>query len=320
MSILVAEHKRLLEIVKNASVRFRSGDSFRVFHGRGACYPGLEWLTIDFFRPALLLTVYGAPPQGQLEVILDTFAREPGESVFDSDLSCVLVQRRDLKQYALKCLVGEFPNPFFAQRGHLRFYLLREQQNVGYFLDIEPARQWLEACVQEKSVLNLFSFTCSFSVLALAAGARSVINVDMNRNALNTGRENHRINNLNMSEVQFLAHDILRSWGKLIRRGPYDIVLVDPPSRQRGSFVALKDYVKVIRKLPELLCEGGLVLLCLNAPEVSCAEFQALIDTCDVPLVPVQKLEASADFPDKRESSLTMLVYRLETGLVIPPL
>ena len=44
--------------------------------------------------------------------------------------------------------------------------------------------------------------------------------------------------------------------------------VVDPPSYQKGSFVASRDYIKVIRRLPSLLAPEGWALLCLNAPEM----------------------------------------------------
>ena len=33
-------------------------DAFRVFHGRGGCFPGSEHLTLDWYPPVLLLTSF----------------------------------------------------------------------------------------------------------------------------------------------------------------------------------------------------------------------------------------------------------------------
>jgi 23S rRNA (cytosine1962-C5)-methyltransferase len=68
--------------------------------------------------------------------------------------------------------------------------------------------------------------------------------------------------------AKFLAHDIFNSWGKLTRGGPYDLVICDPPSFQKGSFVATKDYARLARRLPSLLLPGGMALLCLNTPKL----------------------------------------------------
>ena len=83
--------------------------------------------------------------------------------------------------------------------------------------------------------------TCSptpaaFSVAAMAGGATQVVNLDMARAALSRGRDNHRLNQHDLSQVVFLGHDLFKSWGKVAKYGPYDLIIIDPPSFQRGSF------------------------------------------------------------------------------------
>ena len=68
--------------------------------------------------------------------------------------------------------------------------------------------------------------------------------------------------------MHLMGHDIFNSWGKIRRVGPYDLIIADPPSYQKGSFVATKDYPRLLRRLPDLLLPGGLALICLNAPEM----------------------------------------------------
>ena len=118
-----------------------------------------------------------------------------------------------------------------------------------------------------RKVLNLFSYTCAFSVAAMKGGADEVVNIDMSKGALSIGRQNHQLNGIE-GGVRLLGHDIFKSWGKLRKLGPYDLIIADPPSHQKGSFVATKDYARLLRKMPELVAEGGDVLLCLNAPEL----------------------------------------------------
>ena len=55
------------------------------------------------------------------------------------------------------------------------------------------------------------------------------------------------------ARASFLTHDIFSTWGKITRSGPYGLVIVDPPSYQKGSFVATKDYARLMRRLPDLL-------------------------------------------------------------------
>jgi 23S rRNA (cytosine1962-C5)-methyltransferase len=201
----------------------------------------------------------------------------------------------------------------FAKRNQLQFHLsLAKQQNIGFFLDIEPARQWLEQNAAGRRVLNLFAYTCSFSVAAVVAGAEKVVNVDMSSTALNQGRANHMLNGLDNSRSQYLAEDILKSWSRIRKAGPYDLVILDPPSFQKGSFDSVKDYVKLVRRLPELMPSGGLVLSCLNNPDLQ-SDF--LIDTFNA-VCPnarlLNQLSPHPDFPDSEpERRLKMLVFSL---------
>lgn len=281
-------------------------DSYRLFHGRGHCYPGLEFVTLDWFEPLLLATLYAEPPAGWLENFCNLLLTHPALA----DCPQILVAHR-YSQQSQWLRGGE--QPTLARRGSLRFHLSPgEHQNVGYFLDMEPGRQWLEQRVRGKRVLNLFAYTCAFSVVAMAAGAQSVVNVDMSRVALARGRDNHRLNNLPLGPVSFLGENILKSWGRIRRAGPYDLIILDPPSFQRGSFVAHKDYGKLVRRLPELLPAGGEVLACLNAPELDTGFLTAQFENLCPQARLVERLPNSPDFPDAdAERALKLLHFSL---------
>jgi 23S rRNA (cytosine1962-C5)-methyltransferase len=167
----------------------------------------------------------------------------------------------------------------------------------------------------DKRVLNLFAYTCSLSVAAITGGASFVLNVDMSKAALTGGRSNHRLNGQGQAmiqDVQFLPYDLFRSWKKVISKGPYDVVVIDPPSRQKGSFVADKDYARVIRRLPALMPNGGDILACLNAPQLGAGLLHGLFEQECPAAVFVERLANRADFPESDDQrSLKLLHYRL---------
>ncbi|MEX1165341.1 MAG: class I SAM-dependent methyltransferase, partial [Hydrogenophaga sp.] len=160
-------------------------------------------------------------------------------------------------------------------------------------------------------VLNLFAYTCSFSVAALQGGAKAVVNIDMAQPALTTGQQNHQLNGIT-SGAQFFAHDLFSSWGKVNRMGPYDLVIADPPSFQKGSFVAAKDWPRLLRRLPDLLKPGGRALLCLNAPELP-ERFLRDLFAAEAPSLTVeQRLPNPLAFADvSTDRALKVLVARL---------
>lgn len=283
-------------------------DSYRIFHGRGRTFPGLEFVTVDFFQPAILITLFFEPPVHWLDDLVTKIC-----PLFNADTSVLLVQRRYLSNAPSEIVFGELPDSMFARRGHALFNLhLMQQQNSGFFLDMESGREWIERHAAGKRVLNLFAYTCAFSVVAIAAGAEKVVNVDMSSAALNLGRANHQLNNLAKNKSEFVAENILKSWSRVKKPGPYDLVIVDPPSYQKGSFIAEKDYAKVIRRLPELMPAGGLVLACLNAPELSEGFLkQQFGEQCPQAKF-VERVKPHADFPDvDPEQQLKLLVYEI---------
>ena len=185
-----------------------------------------------------------------------------------AQMESVVVQRRYKKPAVFETVHGPEVSPFNVCEQALKYQLdITVGMHTGLFLDMAEARQWVKAHAQSKKVLNLFSYTCAFSVAAIAGDAVSVVNMDLSRSSLNRGRENHRLNNHEMDRVTFHAHDIFKSWGKLKRLGPFDLIIIDPPSYQKGSFELAKDYVRVVRQLPALLAKKGEVLACLNDPD-----------------------------------------------------
>lgn len=286
----------------------RPSDSRRLFHGRGKCFPGLEFACVDLFDPVLLVTLFSEPPPGWEAQLLAGLSPHLESSAIEA----LLLQRRYQSGAPAEVPWGDLPEAVYARRAGQRFHLkLGQRQNSGFFLDMEPGRAWLQERVEGKRVLNLFAYTCAFSVVALGGGASQVVNVDMSRGALNQGRDNHRLNRLPAGHSKFLAENIMKSWGRIKRPGPYDILIVDPPSYQPGSFVAAKDYARVVRRIPELLVPGGGVLACLNAPELGVEFLRELFAEQCPDCEFVERLAPSPDFPDANPNQqLKLLVFR----------
>ena len=180
------------------------------------------------------------------------------------------MQYRWRKGAPIEVKFGDNLQNLVAEEQGLKYKLtLGKAQNTGLFLDIVNGRQWLKQNSKDKKVLNLFSYTCGFSVAAIEGGAVQVVNVDMSKPALTMGRENHRLNNHALDRVVFHGVDIFKSWGRLKKHGLYDLLVSDPPSFQKGSVDIQRDYHKIISRIPQLLNPGGIAMLCLNSPDLS---------------------------------------------------
>ena len=283
-------------------------DACRIFHGRGGLYPGCEHLSLDWFAPVWLLTSFEPLGQEALGAVHAALAQRP------EPLNWVYQCRQSGQGTETRLMAGSVPEPHTVseQGAHYRVHVLKGQ-NHGLFLDMATGRQWLRAQAQGQRVLNLFAYTCAFSVAALQGGATEVVNLDMAAGALAIGQQNHRLNDL--PGARFLAHDLFKSWGKVKRLGPYDTVVADPPSYQKGSFVASKDYARLVRRLPELLAPGGQALLCLNAPELPSAFLRDLVATEVPELRFVRRLDNPAVYDDvDPERALKVLLFELRSG------
>jgi 23S rRNA (cytosine1962-C5)-methyltransferase len=281
-------------------------DACRIFHGRGGLYPGCEHLSLDWYAPVWLLTSFQPLGEAELQAVHAALAQRPEPVNW-------VYQCRQSGQTGTetRLMAGCVPEPHAVteQGARYRVHVLKGQ-NHGLFLDMACGRQWLRAHAQGRRVLNLFAYTCAFSVAALQGGASEVVNVDMAAGALAIGQHNHQLNALN--GARFLAHDLFKSWGKVKRMGPYDIVVADPPSYQKGSFVASKDYARVVRRLPELLSPGGKALLCLNAPEIPSRFLQDLVAAEAPGLRFVQRLDNPAVFADADpQRALKVMLFQM---------
>ena len=289
----------------------------RLFHGRGRCWPGLEQLTVDWLQGIVLVALFKEPEPQQLQALQQMLLQITQAPQWQASTAhTLLLQHRYLPQSTTEWLLGPEIDEWTLTEGGQRYRIdLGKKQNAGLFLDMRYGRNWVKAHAQGKRVLNLFAYTCGFSVAAIEGGAEHVVNLDMSRAALSRGRDNHRLNGHDLSQVSFLGHDLFKSWGKVINNGPYDLVIIDPPSFQKGSFLLTKDYQRVLRRLPELLAPQGTVLACMNDPAFG-ADF--LIDgvTREAPSLHfVERLDNPPEFPDiDLQSGLKALVFTLADG------
>ena len=239
------------------------------------------------------------------------------QQIHPDELLTWVYQCRALGAAQTRLVQGNLPDPHTVQEdgAHYLVHVLRGQ-NHGLFLDMAAGRRWVRQYIARQpdpgkcKVLNLFAYTCAFSVVALQAGAGQAINIDMGKGALATGQQNHRLNQL--AGGQFWPHDIFSSWGKITRTGPYQLVIMDPPSYQKGSFVATKDYARLIKRLPDQLVPGGHALLCLNAPELPLSFLTEQMAQIVPELEFIEQVANPAVFADvSPDKALKVLAYRM---------
>lgn len=172
--------------------------------------------------------------------------------------------------------------------------------NLSDYLDtgLFPDRRLLRALVRDdaagKKVLNLFSYTGSFSVYAAAGGAASTDSVDLSNTYLSWARENFSLNGFSASLLQqrdfFSGKNSARITNKIIRadaldflekaanaKTRWDIIVADPPAfsnskKMTDSFDLNRDMTELVNRCIGLLIPGGKLFLSVNtrrAPDAS---------------------------------------------------
>ena len=294
--------------IQNASAN--TDDEFkRLFHGRGGQYAGWKHLTIDSIDEILSVALYfkEESESALLEMLL-LFTK-------NSKYKTLVVQRRYLQGAPSEVLIGEVQDDIYILENGIKIKLnLLSNKNSGYFPDMKNGRSFVRENSKDKRVLNLFSYTCAFSLAAKFGGAREVVNVDMSKGALKVGMANHSLNNLDPRGTSFLPYNILKSFSSLKKKGPFDLIIIDPPTFQKGSFEATKDYEKIIKKLSQLASEDCILLSCLNSPNLESNFIIELIKDWAPSFGFVKKLENPKEFVSSdEEKSLKNLVFQRKT-------
>ncbi|ORU21466.1 23S rRNA (guanine(2445)-N(2))/(guanine(2069)-N(7))-methyltransferase, partial [Francisella tularensis subsp. holarctica] len=80
---------------------------------------------------------------------------------------------------------------------------------------------------KNKTLLNLFSYTCTASVHAALKGAKTT-SVDMSNTYLEWGKNNFTLNNIDAKKHSFIQADCI-SWLKT-NKDKFDVIFLDPPT------------------------------------------------------------------------------------------
>jgi 23S rRNA (cytosine1962-C5)-methyltransferase len=151
--------------------------------------------------------------------------------------------------------------------------------SCGLFLDQRANRGRLRAA-NVGNLLNIFAYTCSFSLAAATSGART-LSIDLSKAALERGRRNFALNGLSLEQHRFIADDAFDVLPRLARRGDkFDAIVLDPPTFSRGRrgriFRAESDYGRLIEMAFDCAAPGAIILLSTNCSTLNASRLRAL--------------------------------------------
>lgn len=236
----------------------------------------------------------GKPPR--VETLRDELSARYGFAARGYLARELVRKASDQKPAAL--IAGEEPGEITVQENGLS-YLVEPAggYSSGLFLDQRLNRQWVTG-LAAKRMLNLFAYTCSFTVCAASVGAQTC-SVDASKRVLATGRGNLELNGIDPAAGhRFLADDAMKVVPRLLKRSEmFDLIVLDPPTFGRADgrvFRIEKDLPVLVRNCFELLEPGGSLLVSCNYAEW---DAKALQGECQLALEEVTARYEAGEVP-----------------------
>jgi 23S rRNA (cytosine1962-C5)-methyltransferase len=266
-------------------------NAYRLVNAEGDGLPGL---ILDRYADWLVMQ--------SLTLGMETFKQIIVEQINDLLPACSLYEKSDAEvrlKEGLAQVTGtksgdRLPDLIEVSENGIRFLVdLRRGHKTGFYLDQRENRRKTAPYLQGGDVLNCFSYTGAFSVYALAAGAKSVSNIDSSEDAMQLARRNIDINRSGFDnfgessrcrksgnplagdksappfepkdiKAEYLTADVfteLRRFRDEERR--FDSVILDPPKFARNDrqlMRAARGYQDINRLALSIIRPGGILV------------------------------------------------------------
>ncbi len=273
--------------------------AYRIYDADLDAFP----ITIDRYGEQLYVAIYA--PKGQQveeadwhalrnayrEIIMETLGADR------NDLFFKLRQRaKGGEQYDKLAWVERAS---LVTENGLQFLVnLTDYLDTGLFLDHRQTRSMVRQKLSEgASMLNLFAYTCSFSVYAAAAGARTH-NIDLSATYLEWGKRNLEANGINLQQHRFEKADVL-AWLAEKPVEKYDLIVLDPPTfsnskAMTGVLDTQRDHPVLLHGCLKRLAPGGSLIFSTNYRRFTLEE--AVLTTEKVAYKEITKQSVPPDF------------------------
>jgi len=242
--------------------------AFRLFSEEG---DGVSGLAVDVYGEHLVVQLHD--PVLEESRILDQLAHLGARGIYVKrrpraarDLASV-----DVSELAPPAPVrGEPAQGELIVREHGMPFLVRlgDGLSTGLFLEPREDRARVPALAAGKRVLNLFAYTCGFTVAAALGGARETLSVDASQRALDRGRANLALSGFEGAAHRLTADDAFDVLARLRKRTErFDLVCVDPPTfstTKRSRWTSGKDWARLAEAVLSVVAEGGSVIATSN--------------------------------------------------------
>lgn len=272
---------RVIESARRREHLSTISDAVRVVFSEGDGVPGV---IADRYGDAVVVQIGSAGAERWRDVVADALLSLEG-------VACVY-ERSDIEAREREGLaprtglirgVEQAPESIINERiggRGFRFAVgFSAGQKTGFYLDQRNARAAIATVAQGRRVLNAFSYTGAFSVIAAASGATAVTSLDSSGPALAGAIRNAELNAVQVGEqIEGDAFAELRTLRDRARS--YDLILLDPPKlAQTEAQVdrASRAYKDLNLLAAKLLAPGGILMTFSCSGGMSPGLFQKVV-------------------------------------------
>jgi len=231
---------------------------YRLLHAEGDGLPGL---VIDRFDDTLTVQIGTAGMERQIEPLIQSLdiVLKPKTVILRNDAPSRALEGLELY---VKTVKGEGHRIAVEENGARYFADLAEGQKTGWYYDQRDNRAFIAGLAKGKTVLDAYSYTGGFGILAAKAGAKEVVCLDSSAPALAIAEESARANGV---KIQAVKADVFEELERLKAAGEtFDIVLADPPpfvKSKKDLEPGAKAYRKLARLAADVTAPGGLMMI-----------------------------------------------------------
>lgn len=151
------------------------------------------------------------------------------------------------------------------EENNLRFQVdILKGHKTGFYLDQRENRAMISEFCKGADVLNCFAYTGAFGLVALAAGAETVTNIESSSELLDQAGNHVTLNGLDSARVENLPEDVFHTLRRFRdSRRKFDVIILDPPKfaeSQSQIPKACRGYKDINLLAAKLLNPGGILI------------------------------------------------------------
>jgi 23S rRNA (cytosine1962-C5)-methyltransferase len=256
--------KRKLEQAKARKAHILTKYATNAYRLIAAEADGLPGITIDIYNNVVVIQLLSAGAEKHRKKITWAIEQLFPDAIIH-ERSDVDVRKKEGLEPLVQTLKGDLPDQVIIEENGLKIIVdLINGHKTGFYLDQRENRQIAGTYCENKDVLNCFSFSGTFGLYALAANAKSVVNVDASSSALDLSAKIVEENRLDTDKVTHLKRDVFELLREYKDSGQvFDVIILDPPKfvdSKHNLNKAARGYKDINRLALSLLRENGTLL------------------------------------------------------------